>query len=97
MQQRLLSMIDRLRRRSWHRQGQRMLLTTFWPQDYRRGAVYPVNRPTYRITRYTRAADQRLFEVWGRPLTPSGPDRSPRLLVPTSTRAMVQEGTNVFL
>jgi hypothetical protein len=92
MQQRLLSMIDRLRRRSWHRQGQRMLLTTFWPQDYRRGAVYPANCPTYRITRYVHAADHRLFEVWGQPLASTDPDRSPRRPVLASTRAMARDG-----
>ncbi len=68
MKQHFVSMFDRTRRHYRHSRGERMLLTTFWPQDYRRGSVYPVNQSTYRITRYVPAADQHMFEVWGQPL-----------------------------
>ncbi len=63
MKQRLFSLVDWTRRHYRHARGERVLLITFWPQDYRRGTVYPVSHPTYRITRYVHAADQHLFEV----------------------------------
>ncbi len=91
MQARLSSMVDWLRRYYWHQQGERMLLTTFWPQDYPRGAVYPANFPTYRITRYVHAADHRFFEVWGQPLPDANPDRSTPRPVPASNIAMAQD------
>ena len=53
-------------RRAWWRwQGERPLLTTFWPQDYKRGTNYHLGDHVYRITRYARAVDPRFFEVWG--------------------------------
>ncbi len=55
-------------RRIWRQsQGEQVLLTTFWPNDYRRDAVYTLDGTHYRITRYVRsAADPRFFEVWGK-------------------------------
>ncbi len=88
MKQRFEFMFD-LARRHYYRRGERVLLITFWPQDYRRGTVYPANRPTYRITRYTHAADQRLFEVWGQPLAQADSGRSPHHPVPASTQRCV--------
>ena len=89
MKQRLVSMFDRIRRHYYHRRGERVLLTTFWPQDYWRGTMYAVNRATYRITRYVHAADQRLFEVWGQPLAQTDAGRSPHHSVPASTQRSV--------
>jgi hypothetical protein len=89
MKQHGVSMFDRIRRHYYHLRGERVLLTTFWPQDYRRGTVYPVNHPTYRITRYTHATDQRMFEVWGQPLAQAHPNRSPHRSLPASTQRSV--------
>jgi hypothetical protein len=50
----------------WRLQGERMLLTTFWPQDYRWGTTYRIGEQDYQIRRYVRGDDPRYFEVWGR-------------------------------
>jgi hypothetical protein len=55
-----------------------MLLTAFWPQDYRRGTTCRIGEQDYQITRYVRAADPRYFEVWGRGV----PQGAPGLDVP---------------
>ena len=85
MKQHGVSMFDRIRRHYYHRRGERVLVTTFWPQDYRRGTVYAVNRATYRITHYTHAADECVFEVWGQPLAQADAGRSPPHSGPAST------------
>ncbi len=58
-------------RRIWREfRGEHALLTTFWPQDYRREAVYALDGTNYQITRYVRSvADPRCFEVWGKVVT----------------------------
>ena len=91
MKQHGVSMFDRIRWHYYHRRGERVLLTTFWPQDYRRGTVYAVNRATYRITHYTHAADECVFEVWGQPLAQADSGRSLPHPVPASTNARSQE------
>jgi hypothetical protein len=51
----------------WRFHGEHPLLTTFWPQDYRRGSDYELHGRRYRITRYVRAlGNPRFFEVWGK-------------------------------
>ena len=58
--------------RAWRRwQGEKILLTTFWPNDYRRGALVKIDGRCYRVTRYFHADDPRFFEVWGKALPPS--------------------------
>jgi hypothetical protein len=59
----LLSENQRIRR--WH-SSDRPVIVAFWPQDFHIGAAYPVLDQWYRITRYVRCVDSRLFEVWGR-------------------------------
>ena len=62
--------------RVWYQlHGERRLLTTFWPQDYRPGATYTLDGQTYRITRYRHAADYRFYEIWGVVIPASAPDR----------------------
>jgi len=62
--------------RMWHELfGEHYILTTFWPQDYRRGANYTLDGRTYRITQYRHAADERFYEVWGVLLPGSVPDQ----------------------
>ena len=52
---------------SWRRQqDERLLLTTFWPQDYWQGTICQSGEQDYQITRHVRAADPRFFEIWGR-------------------------------
>jgi len=58
-------------RRAWYRwRGERVVLITFWPGDYRLGDDHTVAGRRYRITRYVRATQQdtRFFEVWGQAL-----------------------------
>ncbi len=51
-------------------QDERVLLTTFWPGDYRREAVSTLDGSHYRVTRVSRSvADPRFFEVWGKVVT----------------------------
>ena len=64
--------VSELLRRIWYRlRGERPLLTTFWPQDYQRGATYQIAGQVYRITRYFHAQDYRFYEVWGHPVPAS--------------------------
>jgi hypothetical protein len=63
--------VRRYQRGWWRWQGERLLLTTFWPQDYWRGVTCRIGEQDYQITRYVRAADPRFFEVWGR-IVPQG-------------------------
>ncbi len=60
--------LRRLREDWWRSQGERPLVTTFWPQDYQQRTTHTINGRRYHVTRYVRAADPRFFEVWGRPL-----------------------------
>jgi len=63
------ALVKRSRGEWWRRQGGQVLVTTFWPQDYRRGTTVRIGDQDYRISRYVRAADPRYFEVWGRAVT----------------------------
>jgi|GEM_PF-3923591 len=76
MQHRSLGITELIRRAWWRLHGERPLLTTFWPQDYQRGALYQLDDQSYEITRYVRAADGRFFEVWGRPLAEQPPEQT---------------------
>lgn len=66
MKQRRLDISEIIRRVWWRMRGEQPLLSTFWPQDYRRGDYYQLAGRYYCITRYFHAADYRFFEVWGR-------------------------------
>ena len=61
-----ISLIERGRRAWWRLHGEQPLVTTFWPQDYPRGAEFQIGDQWYQITRYARAADPQFFEVWGK-------------------------------
>jgi hypothetical protein len=66
---------SRLRRFWYHLRGERAILTTFWPQDYRRRELYMLGSQGFQITRYLRAADPGFYEVWGRPTLTTPPAR----------------------
>ncbi len=61
-----ISLIERGRRAWWRHRGEQPLVTTFWPQDYPRGAECQIGAQWFQITRYARAADPQCFEVWGK-------------------------------
>jgi hypothetical protein len=66
MSHRRMGIVEHLRRRWHHMRGEHAVLTTFWPQDYRRGAIYQIDGQPYQITWCLRAPDGRFFEIWGR-------------------------------
>ena len=66
MDQQKRSLVAQLRQQWWRYRGERPLLVTFWPQDFRRHSTHPLDGQHYQITRYVRASDPRFFEVWGR-------------------------------
>jgi hypothetical protein len=66
MHRRPLSIFQVICRGWWRLQGERPLIITFWPSDYRRGSIHEIEGQNYYITRYFRAIDGRFFEVWGR-------------------------------
>lgn len=70
------SLMARWRRAYWRHCGEQCLLRTMWPRSYRIGSVIQHNTVRYRITRYDLSADQRFFEVWGKPI---GQAQSPAL------------------
>jgi hypothetical protein len=61
-----MGIVERLRRHWHHMRGEHAVLTTFWPQDFRRGAIYQIDGQPYQITRYLHAPDDRFIEIWGR-------------------------------
>ena len=77
MHHRQLGIVE-LRRRVWWRMlGEQPLVTTFCPQDYRRGTTVTLDGQVYRITRYVHAQEYRFFEVWGRAVGVQRPPRTP--------------------
>jgi hypothetical protein len=62
------SLMARWRRAYWRRCGEQCLLKTLWPHAYKIGAELRHHDLRYRITRYDVAADQRMFEIWGKPV-----------------------------
>jgi hypothetical protein len=58
----------RWRRAYWQHRGEQCLLKTFWPHSYRVGTIIQHHNVRYRITRFDLTADQRFFEVWGKPV-----------------------------
>ncbi len=73
MKQRRLGISEIILQIWWRMRGEQPLLTTFWPQGYRRGDYYQIAGRYYHITRYFHAADYRFFEVWGRDVGPHPP------------------------
>lgn len=59
-------LITQLRRALLEVNGEKPLVKTMWPSDYRCGSVYSIKGQAYSITRYMRVADQQVVEVWGR-------------------------------
>jgi hypothetical protein len=74
-------MLMQWRRASWRRHGEQLLLDTFWPSDYRVGAVVWHRGQRYQITRYDHAPGAQLFSVWGKPAAqmPAFTQPDPRL------------------
>jgi hypothetical protein len=59
--------IRQWRRAGWQRQGEQLLVNTYWPADYRIDSVVWHHGQPYQITRYDHEPNAQQFSVWAKP------------------------------